>query len=155
MRLNLGGNRFDVFFDGNQEMMTRSGTSDHYYDYSDDYYWVQGSGKIVEKASGKETVFLFSTPQVRDGKDVRFEDRIFSHNSPSLGHKPLSEIILPGREPYLVDFIAERMLVEIDGDKRNLIPHCHLVSLDYNTLVAQGVIPDSGGQVSLPGLVTI
>ena len=154
MRFNFEGNRFDVSFEGNQKTMNRSGTSDHYYDYFDNYYWFQGSGKIVEKDSGKETVFLFSTPEVRNGKDVKFENCIFLHNSPSHGHKPLPKIIFPGREPYLIDLIVGRMLVEINSDDQNLIPHCNLVPMDYSTLVAQGIIPGPYGQISLPGLAT-
>jgi hypothetical protein len=152
MRLRLVGNQFDVIVDGDQRY--REGT---YRDTMDDdcwtlYRWFEGSGKVIEKASGKETPFILRSRDVELGGIQTLQEHVFSHNSPSLAEKPLSEIMLSGREPYLVDLIAQQALMEIATDTRNVIPHCRLGGLDYNFLIAHGIIPSWDGTVTLPGL---
>lgn len=151
MRLNLEGNDFVVIIEGDQQ--TRRGTSrDTMGDaYSVSRRWFEGAGKIIEKATGKVTVFILLTRQIEFGSKLTLKDYLYGHTTLA---PPLAEIMLEGRESYLADLIARQALDEIASDKTNIIPHCKLGSLDYGQLVAQGIIAGGTGEVALPGLAT-
>lgn len=149
MRLHLTGNDFDFVVEGNQRY--RQGTSRD--TMGDDCYaswrWFEGSGKVVEKSTGKETVFLIRTRHIEFGSEYTLEQLVYRCSTLA---QPLPKRLVPGREPYLADLIARQTLAEIAADKQNVIPHCHLGSLDYGQLVAQGIIAGGEGELTLPGL---
>lgn len=154
MRMHLIGNEFEVIVEGGQ--CYRRGTVRD--TMGDDCYatwrWFEGSGKVVEKSTGKESMFLLRTPHIEFGSQRTLEEHMFSYHQ-SLHAKPLREVIIAGREPYLADVIARQVLAEIASDKQNIVPHCRLGNLDYGQLVAQGVIAGWNGEVALPGLVAV
>ena len=153
MRLNLEGNDFVVIIEGDQETKRGSSRDTMGDEYSTMWRWFEGTGKIFERVTGKERVFILCTRQIESGPKGTLEGHLYSHTGPP-AQKPLAEIMLKGRKPYLVDLIARQALDEIAADKTNIIPHCHLGAIDYGQLVAQGIIAGWTGQVALPGLAT-
>lgn len=150
MRVELKGNEFDFIVEGYQQYKQGTSRDSEGDDCYASWRWFEGTGKIVEKAAGKETVFLLRTPRIEFGSELTLQQLVYSPYA-----KQLAERIILDREPYLADLIARQTLAEIAADKQNIIPHCHLGAIDYGQLVAQGIVPSSDGQVSLPGLATV
>ena len=159
MSMHLKGDRYDFIAEGGP--CSRKGTARDTMgdDYHTTWYWFQGQGKVVDKKTGHETVFIIETRhnETGYGQGLTFEVFLFAN---LIGVAGLRQRVLIGRESILADFVAERMLIEIAAsDKRHIIPRCQLASKEYKEernlwqeLLARGIVADENGQASLPGL---
>ncbi len=157
MRLNFEGNRFDIVVEANKKSEKREHGSEYYCSHAT-HYWYEGSGKVVDKETGKESPFLFRTWEAEEIPDRQLEDYIFSSNHASYGtdshRNPMKKLsLIEYRRSELVDLIATNVLTKISADRESVIPHFHFSQLGHQMLVEKGFAPSEVGQISLPSLV--
>lgn len=153
----LSNEKYEIYLLGNIERWTRSGTSDHYYDYTDHYEGWRGQGALLDKSTGVSVQFGFgfnagrnrSVPQAL--KDLLLHtDRERKGFHPNLSRwLSVSEVVLPDRQEEVVNFIFERILSRVNAHPGPV----KVISLDpipHAELVERGLAADWAGQVHLP-----
>src|SRR5579872_4506418 len=124
-RIELHGVSYDFTLVGSQFMQSGTSRDTMGDDCHTSWAWFEGEGRVVEKATGKITVFLLRTRHIEFGSRRSLEDLVFGYHG-VWNETRLRDQVLPGREPYLADYIAKRAVAEAEADKVNIIPHCQL-----------------------------
>lgn len=142
----LENERYKLFMQGGMHRWTVSGTSDHYYDYTDDYHQWRGAGVVVDKETGQSTQFNFSNPASRFGNPTADLKSLVlqTEQRNALAEK----FALPNQEGNIINFVCKRLLDKVakctDPIKTIVIDH-----IPFAELINAGIMPDSSGQIHL------
>jgi len=121
--------------------------SSEYYDSEEIEYWYQGLGMVTELETGKQTVFLVTTPYRDDLFRAVFSIEKFGGREP---------VLAEGRENIFADFLAEDALAQTAHSlSEGIMPRIHLGSYPLKFLVMTGIVLEHSGQSWIPELVSL
>lgn len=150
--LHLEGLSFDILLTADRRNQTRSHGSD-YVCYEAEHFWYNGIGKVVDRNTGQERVFLFSTHDTEDTPADSLKDAIFTMKGMYSSPDPL--IIVPGRESQFVDFLSRRIITKIEAEKNEIIPRYFFDWFEPKELILNGFVADETGQIFLPMIAAL
>ena len=142
----LENERYQLFMLGTIARWEVSGTSDHYYDYTDNYHQWKGSGVIIDKNTGQMTQFNFSSPASRFGNPAPDLKSLVLQTEQR--NASAEKFALPNQESSVVNFVCERLLDKVakctDPIKTIVIDH-----IPFAELIKAGIMTDGSGQIHL------
>jgi hypothetical protein len=138
---------------GRIDSWTESGTSDHYYDYTDTYYRWEGSGVIKDKKTGISIQFNFFNNSSRQDPPKDLQSLLFSTDREvrenfSRRALTLQEVATDDGKKIAVPFICELLIKRISECKEPIKNIC-MVPVKFSELVEAGLAPDFDGQIHI------
>ncbi len=144
--------RYELFLQGGIKTWQESGTSDHYYDYTDTHYQWRGSGVVRNKKTGISTQFNFSNEDSRHRAPPTELKHLLLQTTreiPDGRHDRrmalAPELVIPGQEEELTTIVCERILEELEKCQDPVKWIC-ITPIPFELLVNKGFAPDYSGQ---------
>lgn len=153
-QLILENDRYQLFMRGYVARWTKTGTSDHYYDYEDHYHQWRGAGVVVDKKTDQLTQFEFTSPASRFGNPAAdLKTLVLRTDKVVIGkfeyRQASTEVIaLPGQESRIVSFVCERLLDKV-AKCADPIKGIFIDDIPFAELASAGIVADGSGQVHL------